>query len=141
MIDPNHKKIIDKAEENQVAGDCLLSNCYTNASVHCYYYSVFQYCMIYLSDKVSIPIAYNQQERQAKRNKLGPHEFVIQEVSLCFSNPQIGANFSKNMFSLKKIRIQADYKCLKLTNGEANNASILSKELIESLKKEFGDYV
>lgn len=141
MIDPNHKKIIDKAEENQVAGDCLLSNSYTNASVHCFYYSVFQYCMIYLSDKVSAPIPYNKQEKEAKRNRLGSHEFVIQEVSFRFSNAQVGTNFCKNMFSLKNNRRRADYKCYKLTDVEAKNARLLSEELIESLKTEFGDYV
>lgn len=136
--------ILLKSEKNLEAAKHLINSttCFCS-SVHCSYYSAFQYIKYFLCNVHNISyqdqeLLYSIYRNEDKDNKMGSHEFLIYK---CFQyikeNDEAKSNvFNTNIISLKNQRHKSDYKDKLINENNAKDSLAKAKaikELIENL--------
>lgn len=102
MYSEEHNILIKKAKENMKSGSLLLANKCFSSSIHCFYYSAYQFCTIYLSDMVSQPTELDNQNECSQNANLGSHGYVIKELAGNFNDAEKGRIFEEKILDLKK---------------------------------------
>ena len=124
--------LIDKEEEG-----------YYTASIHFSYYAVFQYIKYVLANTDTEPLSYEEQTAQARKMRMGSHDFVIKQIKQRISyldvNKDAARDFAQTVRELKGARVDADYTTRQFTLEECLACKRRAEELITELKIYFGD--
>ena len=124
--------LIDKEEEG-----------YYTASIHCSYYAVFQYIKYVLANTDTEPLSYEEQTAQARKMRMGSHDFVIEQIWKRISkqeeNEDAARDFAQTVRGLKRERVYADYTTRQFTLEQSLACKQKAEELIAKLKMYFGD--
>ena len=128
----------EKHQLNIEAADLLIKNSNFAPSIHCNYYSHFQYIKYILNQKFGI--SYDDQASKVEMTKGGSHIviknlFYEQLRSLNVKEKQI-TDFNKKHERLKSLRTRADYKNEKIGLRLAQKSEKLRIELINTIDNE-----
>lgn len=111
---------------------------FCTASVHCSYYAVFQYMKYMLAKTDRNPISYQLQDEQCK-NKTSSHDYLLIEIQNRILDSRNGRDFAQHVRSLKRERVEADYKSRMFTLEESLDCKQKAEGLITKLKTYFGN--
>ncbi len=108
----------EKSSENFDAANLLVDNNMFAASIHCYYYSCFQFSKYVVNES---GITYS---RQNEGGGFGSHTRIINETSNLISEfDRVSClNYLTNMDKLKRMRKKADYSVEVINVDETQNA-------------------
>ncbi|WP_313386951.1 hypothetical protein [Chishuiella sp.] len=129
--------LIKKSEDNLKSANKLHEiKCY-NSSVHCSYYSVYQYVLNVC--KNFNPTEYINIEKEAVKNGNSSHQKTINYItdnclSLSLNNNEVSL-FTRNYNRLKNYRVIGDYKNLNISMNESKVSIELVLNIINTLKK------
>jgi hypothetical protein len=124
-----------KSKENFFAANLLMENEMYTASIHCLYYSCFQFSKYVLK---KFGLDYGSQEKESKGKDT--HFYIINNTSKKIDTKSHidFLDFEKNMSNLKRLRKKSDYSVDVITKTEAEkgrqNAMEVEKILIRSIK-------
>lgn len=136
--------ILSKSEKNLEAAKHLINNttCFCS-SVHCSYYSAFQYIKYFICNRLNIN--YLEQEslfseyRNDNNSTMGSHDFLINKCYNYIKENDVAKSnvFNTNIVSLKNQRRYSDYKDKPINEQHAKSALAKAnaiKTLIENLE-------
>lgn len=126
----------NKSDILSLSAQTLHDNCLYTAVPHCAYYScyqLFKHIWLYSMGKT-----VKELDSACSQTTEGSHQYLINEVTkYAFpkNTTQQRRDFTKLIFSLKKIRTEADYNDIDVTFETSNKAIQLSSQLIPILNK------
>jgi len=103
----------------------MMDNFY-NQSVVCYYYSVLQWMMYTLAERVAAPVSYTNQAPMGEDK----HHWLCEEIKGRISNPTYRNQFSEAFEMLREYRHEADYETRQFTKEECVGV----RELVSRVK-------
>lgn len=110
---------------------------YVLSSIHCSYYAVLQ-CMKYsLTIAKQDPMNYSEQENKSKNQRVGTHEFVINEIANRIMSVRERFKFTSEVRDLKQKRVDSDYSTTKFTIESGLEIKQQADHLISQLKRFF----
>lgn len=120
-----------KSNENFKAGLLLLEQGFYDSSIHSFYYSCLQYVLFSFGVDMN-NIYYNHQSSEKKE---GYHNFIINNMykKIYKVNTNFAREFQRDMSQLKKLRVTADYKNIKIDNQTSSKAQKLSRYILKIL--------
>ena len=128
----------NKSDFNFQAATILIDKCCYAPSVHCSYYAMLQYAKHTLMHKFGI----NESDFDPDKNNvkgIGTHSFIRNESAEKIKNQLIdkktAADFSSDFGTLKRLRIEADYKNVEIDIAKARKSFEISKKLKLILQK------
>lgn len=127
----------DKSRDNEASAELLKSNSYYTSSIHCAYYSVFQYLKYTLT--ILFETTYKQLYKECRDKKYGitSHEFYIDYIKNnradLQSNIELG-NFINDIGNLRELRNRADYEEDILSSQDSEYAIKTARDLKRYLK-------
>jgi len=92
----------------------LMMDNFYNQSVVCYYYSVLQWMMYILAERVVAPVSYVEQAPMGEDK----HHWLCEEIKGRISNPNYRNQFSEAFEKLRECRLEADYETKQFTKDE-----------------------
>lgn len=92
----------------------LMMDNFYNQSVVCYYYSVLQWMMYILAERVAVPVSYANQAPMGEDK----HNWLCQEIKDRISSPNYRSQFSEAFEKLRGCRHEADYEARRFTKEE-----------------------
>lgn len=124
-----------KSIENIHAADLLIENGMLAASVHCSYYSGFQFSKFVLSHCCGI--SYENQEAECTGRD--SHSYVSNKTAekLILKNRFYGVDYYTYYNTLKMLRKKADYTNEEISEKEARRACNSAKNMITLLTQKF----
>lgn len=124
-----------KSTENITAADLLIEKNMLTASVHCSYYSGFQFSKFVLSHCCGID--YETQEKESSGRD--SHYYVMDKTqkNLSYMNRFYGIDYNNYYSTLKMLRKKADYTNIEITEKEAKRACKSAKDMITLLTEKF----
>ena len=126
--------MISKSEKNLGAAQKLIDNKFYTPSVHCSYYAVFQRMQYVLANLKRNSMTYDEQEKAFEGGN--SHESIIIEIkNRVFVKPREQKTFSENIRSLKRNRVEADYKIRDFTDIESMDCLQSAKQIISELNR------
>jgi hypothetical protein len=123
----------DKSISNIKAALLLYENEYYSSSVHCYYYSSLQFTIFTLINKFGRK--YPDLKREARKTN-NSHEYYINQLADCISDPTLSRSFNNTINTLKRMRIEADYEPIKTVPSLceiAKKHNLLIEQLINTI--------
>lgn len=129
----------EKALGNINVAQLLLNKsgeCYSNTSVHCSYYAVFQYMKYILAKTDKMPISYEDQD---SKQGVDSHNFILEEVKKRIDNTTNKRRFAQQVRLLRNSRIRADYKSEVIMQNEGLECKQQAEACISKLKQFFGN--
>lgn len=124
-----------KSNENIIAADLLIEKNMLTASVHCSYYSGFQFSKFVLSHCCGID--YETQEKESSGGDSHFYVMINTKENLSRMNRFYGIDYDKYYSTLKMLRKKADYTNKEITDKEAKRACKNAKDMITLLTKKF----
>ena len=134
---------LSKSELNLDAAEKLKNNPNNHhaSSVHCSYYSCYQRLLHILYQILGYDLAqYDEEFRSFKLTQNGGnHEFMLQLFWQKISTKSIddAKEFKTNFISLRKLRIDSDYRSLWLEKDSSEKAYNLALAIMRTVKKNF----
>lgn len=104
----------------------LMMDNFYNQSVVCYYYSVLQWMMYTLAERVAAPVSYTNQAPMGEDK----HHWLCEEIKGRISNPTYRNQFSEAFEMLREYRHEADYETRQFTKEECVGV----RELVSRVK-------
>ncbi len=106
-------------------------------SVHCSYYSCLQLMKVAINEFIGI--SFEEMELQTISMKTDTHNYIIKIIGDNIHNYSKEEHmiFNRNIKSLKKYRINSDYKNTQITTSESFKAFGIAKEIRAQLQETF----
>lgn len=130
-------EVIIKSNENYKSGLILKRNKLYSSSIHCFYYSCVQ-TMIHILIEI---LHKNETEIESEARNSGStfHNWLINKIYM--EHKKIDRNkslqFQRKIYKLKKIRVESDYKNIKIDYNKSDRSEKISKEILNILNKGF----
>jgi uncharacterized protein (UPF0332 family) len=127
--------LIKKSNENYESAKLLIANKYYTSSIHCLYYSILQQMKLILIKEYSI----NDNLIKQKGKDIGTHNFLKSQIysKLNKKSADYGKIFLNYFSTLKKLRINADYKNIIFDLRKTQKALKLTENLEKILTENF----
>ena len=123
-----------KSDKNLGAAQKLIDNSFFTPSVHCSYYAAFQYMKYVLAQLKTRPVKYDEQEKLVEGGN--SHEIIITEIkNRVFVKPKEQKKFAESIRSLKRNRVEADYKIRDFSGLDSMECLQSAKQIISELKR------
>lgn len=130
-------KLPDKSELNISVAEYLHEKGFYPCVCHPAYYS----CLQLMKYKLNIckGINYERQEGERGKEKIGTHQYLIRKTCSLLEEGRGGKlsanNFERGIKELKKLRENADYDPVEISNSDSHKAIGKAKELLLVIKK------
>lgn len=127
--------ICDKSKENLDSFRLLKSHSKLDASIHCAYYAAYLLSMYSLCKK----FGYTLSNIDANTKGMDTHFYVRNELSnkIAASSILDSNDYNKYIKTLKKLRILADYKNVRITNNQADFAEKNVDDLFDLINNKY----
>jgi len=127
----------EKVEFNKYAAQLLYDNNYYAPSVHCAYYSCFQFLKYLIKEKLNI--SYQQQSSEISNQRLHTHVYVKDKILTQVSNIEPDTNKFRDirtkLIDLQLLRIKSDYENVLIDENSSRKALQYSEELKKYFKE------
>ena len=126
-----------KSHENFTSGLLLKKNKLYSSSIHCFYYSCIQTMIHILLD--NLHKTESEIESESFNSGKTFHNWIINKIY--YEHRKINRNKSlqtqRKMYKLKKLRVEADYKNVRIEYDKSDRSEKISKEILNILNKDF----
>ena len=123
-----------KSEKNISSAELLIANSYFASSVHCSYYGNIQLMLHVLNTYLGK--TEKQIDKESYEAKDSSHNWLKGQIVRNLRKKDV-REFNNTLGNVKKLRVIADYKNIKIINENASEALGYSKKINEILKKNF----
>ncbi len=126
-----------KSEENFNAGNLLKKESMFASSIHCFYYSCIQLMIYVLLEQLDM--SERDIEQGPRQARTGFHNWIINLLSRDYflRNRMNARKFRRQIYNIKEIRINADYKLNSISKDTCNKVKIKSLNIINMLIEDY----
>ncbi len=126
-----------KSQENLNSGIILKKNKFYSSSIHCFYYSCVQ-IMIHIL-LTSLHKQETEIETESRNSGSTFHNWLINKIYT--EHRKINRNkslqFQRKIYKLKRIRVESDYKNIRVDYNKCDKSEKIAKEILNILNKDF----